>query len=730
MTDLADNKAPIRKKPRLSLGQQIALGLLLGIFVGVFFGEYCAPLEVLGHAYVGLLQMTVLPYLVVSIIANMGRLDAAHAKRLGMTAPVVLLALWAIGVALIVATSAALPPNEGATFYSGAPDAVTQTEESFVAQLIPTNVFRSLTSEYVPGVVVFCLFFGASLMLLPRKETLLEILDICAAGVERINHFLVRLAPVGLFTLAASAAGTLRMEELSRLQAYLLMLTLACVAAAFAILPLLVSCLTTIRFRDFMAAAQEPLMTAIATGKLFVVLPQIEQKCEELISKNCETDCAQEETTASIMVPLAYTLPHLGKILTFVFISFAAWYVGQALSPQETVGMAMTGVVSSFASPLVSIPNLLDMHQLPNDLMFFFILPGFITMRLGDAVGVTHLMAVTLITNEALAGRLRVRWSQLAARSVVVVACLVAAVAASRAYLDSTALSYDLDDRLLSLEVSTPHAHVAVYSESPAITAQLTPTQSTLEKVKEERLLRVGYHPDHLPYSFFNSKGRLVGLDVELMHRLASRLEVTLHFLPYSYDTLVEQLDNGEIDLAVGGLTTNPERLMVAGFTHSYQSATIAIVVPDHRRLEFTTWDKVGSTPALRLAVLQKDVAAAARRMLPRAEIVAIDSLRTYFEDRGVGYDGLLIAAEEGAAWNVLYPEQTVVVPKPLLQRPVGVAVRLGDGDWARFLEHWLEFERMEGSLDRLRAYWVQGGGTLERPRRWSIVQDELEWLP
>ena len=93
------------------------------------------------------------------------------------------------------------------------------------------------------------------------------------------------MAPLGLFTLTAAAAGTLRVDEMARLQAYLIMFSLACLVAVLVILPLLVSSLTHIRYRDLLRAAQEPLLTAIATGKLFVVLPQIVDKCEQLIKE-------------------------------------------------------------------------------------------------------------------------------------------------------------------------------------------------------------------------------------------------------------------------------------------------------------------------------------------------------------------------------------------------------------------------------------------------------------
>jgi Na+/H+-dicarboxylate symporter/ABC-type amino acid transport substrate-binding protein len=666
--------------------------------------------------------------MVLSLIAKLGRLDAQRARRMGWTALIVLLLLWLIGIVLIVFVTAILPPIQGASFFSPTPEQVAVGEPDLLSNFVPTNVFRSLSDGLVPAVVVFCLFFGSALILVPGKEPLLDFLDLCSEGIGRINLFLIRLAPIGLFMLTAAASGTLRIDELSRLQGYLIIFTLACLLATFGVLPLLISSLTTIRYRDVLKAAREPLLTVIATGKLFVVLPQIVDKCEQLLEH--ESPSKISKSTASVIVPLAYPFPHLGKILPFVFISFAAWYMGRSLTPGQTTAMAATGTISSFASPLVTMPYLLDQYQLSQDLMALFILPGFITMRLGDLVGVLHLMTLTLIVNQALQGRIRIRWRRLLAGGFCVLLCLGVLGTASRCYLASTTLDYDLDERFLALAIPSPHEDVVVYQSRDDVPIRQPLQGSTLERVKTEKLIRVGYHSDHLPYTFFNQHQHLVGLDVELMHRLAIRIDVQLEFVPYAYDTVVEQLESGEIDVAVGGLMMKPERLLVTGFTQPYQTATVAVVLPDHRRGEFDTWDDPHMPADAKLGVVYEDLAVAARRQLPDVEIVVIDSFSAFFAKRDDDLDGLIIAAEEGAAWNVLYPEHAVVIPKPVVQRPVSMAVRANDADWLRFLDHWLDFERLDGSLDRLRIYWIEGGGTKEQNPRWCVARDVLHWLP
>lgn len=711
-------------------GRWIWIGLGLGILCGIMFGEYCAGMQVIGQAYVGLLQMTVLPYLVVTLICKMGRLDVGQAKRLGLTSAAVMLVMWSIGILLIVLASWILPPLQGASFFSPPLESSGEGMQDVLSRFIPANVFRSLNAEYVPAVVVFCLFFGSALMLVPEKEPLLDFLDVCSSALKQINYVLVRVAPVGLFALTAAAAGTLRLEEISRLQAYLIAFTLVCSIAAFGILPVLVSSTTPIRYRDFLRAMHEPVLIAIATGKLLVTLPQITQKCEELLRADEGTESDSSSSIANVLVPLAYPFPHLGKTLAFVFISFAAWYSGKGLTTLQTTEVAATGTISSFASPLVTMSHLLNEFQLPQDLMTLFILPGFITTRMADVVGVSHLMAFTVIVAVFLGGKVRVAWKTLLTASASLFVCLLLLIGAGRWYIASTTLDYDLDTRFLSLEIPNAYQDVIVYHDRSEVPARDFSNESTFRRIQADKSIRVGYSADAMPYSFVNSQRQLVGLDVQLFHRLAERLQMRLEFVPCTIESAEEQLSNGEIDVIIGGIMMMPERLLRASFTQPYKTATLAVVVRDHRSQDCRQWEQLAKTTTLKLGTHHSDLAAAAKRSIPNARIETVDSIDSFFSSDSSDLDGMIMAAEVGSVWNIFHPEHTVVIPQPIIQRPVCFVVRSDDDEWLRLLDRWLDFEKLEGSVERLSQYWIEGGGTKEKPPRWCIARDVLHWFP
>jgi L-cystine uptake protein TcyP (sodium:dicarboxylate symporter family) len=65
-----------------STTRNILIGLALGVVMGLFLGEKAGVLQLVAEAYLRLLQMTVLPYVTVSLIEGIGSLDGAQARRL------------------------------------------------------------------------------------------------------------------------------------------------------------------------------------------------------------------------------------------------------------------------------------------------------------------------------------------------------------------------------------------------------------------------------------------------------------------------------------------------------------------------------------------------------------------------------------------------------------------------------------------------------------------------
>jgi ABC-type amino acid transport substrate-binding protein len=250
-----------------------------------------------------------------------------------------------------------------------------------------------------------------------------------------------------------------------------------------------------------------------------------------------------------------------------------------------------------------------------------------------------------------------------------------------------------------------------------------------LDIIRRRGVLTVGYLPDSLPYAFFNAAGDLVGLDVELAHRLAGELGVRLEFVPLDREGWVDQINAGECDLVMSGVVVTTLRASRVLYSTSYLDETLAFVAPDGLRNEFTSWDQLGLRPTLTLAIpnvpyyIQK-----IHERLPRAELRIVSELTPFFA-ANAGVDALVFAAERGSAWTLMYPKFSVVIPEPdIVKLPLAYPIGQRDQAFGTFVDTWIELKRKDGTLDTLYKYWILGQNAAPKRPRWSIMRNVLHW--
>jgi diguanylate cyclase (GGDEF)-like protein len=95
---------------------------------------------------------------------------------------------------------------------------------------------------------------------------------------------------------------------------------------------------------------------------------------------------------------------------------------------------------------------------------------------------------------------------------------------------------------------------------------------------QEPGVLRIGADVDYRPYSFVDSSGEPSGFDIELMRLVAERLGLTPEFTLDSWNSVLNALEKGRIDVAVGALFTisRTEHFI---FTEPYNTDTVSIFV-------------------------------------------------------------------------------------------------------------------------------------------------------
>lgn len=723
-TMAADGQAPKSKK--LDISTMILLGMLAGIIAGIVFGEYATAVKFIGEAFIKLLQMTILPYVMVTIIVGFGTLSAASAKKMAINGGLFLLVFWAIGLFAVFIMAQAYPPLLSATFFSASQVTAAQ-EQNLVDVFVPANFFQSLAEGTVPAVVVFSILFGVVLINVEKKDGFLRVMETVQTAFEKISEFVFKLSPIGIFALTASAAGTLKIEELSRLQAHFATYIVGTSLLILFILPYIVSRLVGLKYGAILSSIRSALILAFTSGNAFITLPLLERAVRELYADRPE---AQENVGESnVVIPVIFNFPTIGTVFHLLFILFAAWLYSKPLGLGQQVQISTVGLLNLFGGSYVTIPYLLDMLKLPSDAFELFLLARIITDMFESALDVMSIFALTLLYMGLASGLLKRDARSLLTTGAVVLATLLLAVVGVRFLLSHTVATESSEREVLrQMAITEPMPHEVSRTKRAATGAETV--GDLLKTIKDRGAIRVGYNPNSLPFAYFNARDELVGYDISLAHELARGMGVKLEFYPFEYATLIEDLTSGAIDIAMSSTSVNFARMRELDFSTPYMTLHLAFVVPDHLRKDFQTKTDILGIKPLRVAVLRgSSYIPLLRAYLPEAELVELDDRRAFFEG-DVGADALLTTAEQGSAWTLLFPAYAVVIPEqPIGDDFVAYPVAKGNLEFLHYVDTWLNMAKLSARADREYSLWILGKDPKLVSPRWSVIRDVLHWV-
>lgn len=709
--------------------KQLLWGGAAGVIVGLFLGESVAPLGIIGDGFVKLLQVTVLPYLLGSILAGLGRRSPADATRLAVRGGLVLAAFWGMGLLLIAATSLAYPARQSLdTFFS--PDTSSTSPIDWLSLYIPSNLFSSLANNVLPAVVLFGLLTGSALgsMEGSHKASLLGTVEAFNEAMSRIARVLVRITPLGVFALAATAAGLMRPEQLMRLQLWVIVYVCTACIASFWVIPGLLALLTPISYREFLRRMRTALLTAFAAGDLFIVLPLITEEGKALLKEHgVSSDDA--DSAMGVVVPLLFNFPHTGKILSLGFLPFAAWFSGSSLSFGQWGTLASAGVMTLFGSINGAIPFLLDLLRLPADLFGLFTMSSLLNSRFGALTAAVHTAALALVIAVTLTRGFQFQWKRLlwfGAMSVAIVSVFIGGTRTIAGILLPKATT-----GMASLEGfrMRPPYTPAILS-GPARTPPVPPNRGQrLADITHRQVLRVGYLPDSVPYAFLNAEGELIGYDIEMANMFARDLNVSLEFVETTREHVADDLASGACDIIMSGFVMSVNRARGMELSRPYEQERMGFLVPDYQRSRFAAMTPLQDTPLILGVQAIDDIAPTIRQRLIAANFVRFRSIEALVAAVPREVEGAVLPIDRAFYFSRTNPELSAVLPEEMTSSiMLTYAVPSGEFEFQNLVNAWIDVKIGQHVFESARAYWVRGEGLRPQRPRWSIARNVLGW--
>ncbi len=710
---------------KLSLSTKVLIGVFAGIIVGLFFGEHVGWLSIVGDVFIGLLQMTVLPYIMISLIVNIGRLKIDEAKRLIKYALIFLTMLLGIGLVGLFVLPLAFPEWGSGSFYSS--DFVQNSVHfDFVKLYIPSNPFASMSNNVVPAVVLFSIFLGLGLMKLPNKEVLLQPLDIMNTALNQVNKMIVKITPLGVFGIAGGIVSKLSWPDLNRLQGYLLVYFFAVILLTFIVLPYVISIFTPYSPKTVFKFTRSTLITIFATGKIIVVFPQLIEDIKNIVSTDSRaTDEARSEV--DILMPLAYPFPNLGTFMIFVFVPFAAWYTGHSLNLSDYPLFLSSTLLSSFVAPITGLPFTLDVLDIPKETINLFMVSTVITDRIRVVLGAFHLITLTLLSVSASRGLLKLKKKKLINASVVVfIAFFVSIVGLNwllTKNMEKIPNNVDILNHFKLINTVQPYKILKEGAPNPTVRWR---GENILGRIKRRGKIRIGFYEDAIPFTFFNSDSQLVGLGIDLAHRLAKDLEVAIEFVPIQRGQLISGLSSDYYDIVMSDIFLSTKYAQKIPLSKPYLTISLALVTKKEND-DLNTFESAAKLDSFSICYFEREeVAEEYASFFGNVKLYPIKSLDEFFVAEGDSskYDAYLTSAERASILTIFHPNYKVVNPLPYhIKNPLVFPLAKSDV-WKNYIDNWIEFRTNDGTINRAYEQWILGHEYKRKERAWSVWDD------
>ena len=221
------------RKPRLTLGRQILLGLLLGAGYGLalqfLYGSGDAVVKetltwtnVIASGYISLLKMVIMPLVLVMMIAAVVRMrEVADLGRIGGSVVGILVGTTAVaalvgifvsnlfGLSADAITQGARELERAASLSSRYENVANLGLADMLVRFIPSNIFSDLTGARptsIIAVVIFGILFGIAALGVAREEPargekIREAVLALQAIIMRLVQMIMALTPYGILAL-------------------------------------------------------------------------------------------------------------------------------------------------------------------------------------------------------------------------------------------------------------------------------------------------------------------------------------------------------------------------------------------------------------------------------------------------------------------------------------------------------------------------------------------------
>lgn len=210
-------------------------------------------------------------------------------------------------------------------------------------------------------------------------------------------------------------------------------------------------------------------------------------------------------------------------------------------------------------------------------------------------------------------------------------------------------------------------------------------------KTVKEGYLTVITSPDYAPYEFYaldkDGNPSLAGFDMALAQYIADYLGLTLEVVPMDFNGIVGEMAAGTADLAIAGLSPDPERESAMTFSDMYYGGKQAFITTNAKASLFTdlaSTNKAEFQIAAQTGTIQNELAL---QYSPNAQLVNLVKATDIVAELMSGkIDGAYVEWDVAAAYSANYPDLKILCEVPYDADGNVIGVKKGEADLLKYV--------------------------------------------
>lgn len=285
--DVEKEEGVMAEKKKMSLGLKVIIGLILGLIVGYVSQSLGLKLEILGKAFIRMIQMVIVPLVFPLIVLGVAGMH--DTKKLGRVAVKTLVYFEVVTtIIIVIGVLVAKITNVGAGFGHMAADTAGLDKlqkgidmQNFLLEIIPKNIIQSMADGKLLPVIFFGIFVGLALVAIGEKgKPVIHLFESWTQAMFKVIGYAVSFAPIGVFGFVAFSVAKYGVKSLMALGQFVLVAYLSFLVVALVLMPI-IALIFKVPYRSLMKNTWDLILLSFTTRSSEVALPLLVDRLEK-----------------------------------------------------------------------------------------------------------------------------------------------------------------------------------------------------------------------------------------------------------------------------------------------------------------------------------------------------------------------------------------------------------------------------------------------------------------